>query len=631
MEPGTGSHATAGRASWSRAEIEAVIVAHQGLPNGPPQGANFVPPTNFARFIDTLNEHHGVIISGGSGTGKTTAAKELLNRLLDAGEGFEEVPVTGGPEKVRSHQPDHPVVFMIEDPWGRVRADPAAEPWNDAIVGLLAQAGPRRKFIITSRSDVLETAKPQHLPRAMGVRLENDDYLPAQKAELFENRRLALPRTLHSIIDNARRRVLSALDSPSQIERYFRRVTDGPLQGEGRQDFLARCLKEARDAGIDAALLQNIRQAHDERSATLTWGLFKASPTLSAAMPARVGDILGDFDPVWSDDLSDYLAFLIGGRHAPEQERAELRASFGRGGLRKALEIKPAVSKQALEKLLGALLQDEFGDWGQEGAARVLAAAGFQAIKLTTTKDQHARIDARLVDLVRAQSPNFEDDLDLAAAAGSPDTPPAVIALARWLRHSWRDWPSAWGEPPGLTDEDYKRLGADPDTAVLCGAYVRRFLADGRGRYPEEFAVAIARLAPAIAADFVVAAEGLVAESFVSGLDTVLAGAKNDFSGLAGLATKAIAYLDGRKGYGANFNLNDLNGICGGEDRQSARRGLRRRRLGGRSHPGRLCGDAARPERVDRDPDRAALGHVVASVHPPAGPRHVRHRASWPS
>jgi hypothetical protein len=555
-----------GGAIWSRAEIEAVITKHLGLPNGVPRGAEFVAPANFDRFVATLNEHHGVIISGTSGTGKTTAAEELLKGLLDSGSGFEVMSITGGPEKVRNHQPADPVVFMIEDPWGRVRADPRAEPWNDAIVGLLAQAGPRRKFIITSRSDVLQAAKPEHLPRAMDVRLESEDYLAEQKAALFEHRRLALPRKLHSSVDGTLPRVLAALDSPSQIDRYFQRLANGRGEKEGLQDYLARCLKEARDGSMDTALLYNIKKVGDERSATLTWGLLKASPLLSTEVAAEVGDLLGDADPAWSDDLADYLAFLLGGRHLRQnQNTLRYEHPLVEEGLRKALTLKPALSRNALSKLLTVLLDGEFGEWGKEGAARLLAVTGFQNIKLKPTSDQRARIDAWLVDLVRAQGAAFEDDLDLAAEAGSPDAPPAVIALARWLRHSWRDWPSAWVEPPGLTEADYERLRDDPDTAALCGAYVRRFLADGRGRYPKEFAAAIARLAPDVASDFVAAAESLVEDSFVSGLDTVLAGARNDFAGLTGLAAKAIAYLDSRKGHGANFHLNDLNGIYGGE------------------------------------------------------------------
>lgn len=551
---------------WTRAEIEALIADHDGLPNGAPAASAFVPPTNYGEFVSTLDERHAVIITGSSGTGKTTTAEALLRGLLARGDGFREVRIEGGPEKLHAYASADLVVFMIEDPWGRVRADPAAEPWNDAIVRLLATAGPRRKFIITSRSDVLKNAQPKSLPGAMTVWLRSDNYLVAQKTALFNNRWTALPRGMHSAVDGMRRRVLETLDTPDQIDRYFRLVADGRGPREAEFNFLVRCLEATREETLDTALLHSIRVAQDELCASLVWGLFQASMTLSTEVVAAVKDQLGRVDPELADTLGDFIDFLVAGQHLRQRgAMLSYQHPLVQEGLRKAVVRKPNQARATLARLVGVLLDGRFGEWGELGAARILAAAGQQALGLGVDQTDQDRIDARLVALLREAGPDFEDDLRLAARAGSTVSPPAVIRAARWLRSETSDWPMHWTEPTGFGQDDYVSLSADPDTAALCGAYVRRFLAYDHGRHPPEFAIAVAKLAPDIAADFLAVAETMVTDGFSSSVETVLTGARGDLPGLAGVAEKAIVYLDSIKGRGAAFLLDEKNGVYDGE------------------------------------------------------------------
>ena len=64
-----------------------------------------------------------------------------------------------GPGHVR-HWMTRPVatLFHLRDPWGGNRLTPGAERWSGELPKLLRNAGPERKFIITSRSDILRSA-----------------------------------------------------------------------------------------------------------------------------------------------------------------------------------------------------------------------------------------------------------------------------------------------------------------------------------------------------------------------------------------------------------------------------------------------------------------------------------------
>lgn len=53
-----------------------------------------------------LHDNHAVIITGASGTGKTTASLVLLDELRAEVPGLTVVPVTQGPQQVRTDQ--HP-------------------------------------------------------------------------------------------------------------------------------------------------------------------------------------------------------------------------------------------------------------------------------------------------------------------------------------------------------------------------------------------------------------------------------------------------------------------------------------------------------------------------------------------
>ena len=552
---------------WSRAELDQLVADHDGLPSSATLADRFVPPTNFDDFVHIVDTQHAIILTGPSGTGKTSTAEALLRHLHAGADGFEFTIVEGGPEKIRARRPNGPIVFMIEDPWGRVRADPRAEPWNEAIIGLLAKASPQRKFIITSRSDVLADAQPPSLPRSMMALLEGYHYPTAQKRSLFDNRLVALPRDLQSDVDKTRADIVRDVSTPAEIERYFWLLTNDRRPNEELWGFIRRCIATAKSSSVDTALLSNVRQRNDHRWAILTWGLFKASRKLSYATIGQIQEELDAIDPVYFDGVTDYLGFLVAGRHL-HQTGAVLSYTHPlvEKGLQSVVDEKSSLAKRVLADLFAALLALKDENWGLESAASLLAAMIRTGLGTRhVTPAVQSDLDVWLVQRLTTLGPDFEDDLDLAATVGSRANAPPEIRLARWLTNKGGDWAAPWEEPEDLDATDYAAMAAAPAAAAICGAFVRRILGQGGAHYPLSFVDGLARISPGIATDFVATARALVTDGVNSGLDVVLEGARRDLTGLAAVADQAIAYVDSRDGAGAAFLLAEANGEYDGE------------------------------------------------------------------
>jgi hypothetical protein len=118
---------------WTREQLEHFIKAHDGYLASSLEAETFVKPTNWSDLKRALTEHNAVIITGASGTGKTTAAQVLLGELRAEIPGMTVVHIQHGPEEVRADNHAGPVVFAIEDPWGKYRLDPRSQPWNDEV------------------------------------------------------------------------------------------------------------------------------------------------------------------------------------------------------------------------------------------------------------------------------------------------------------------------------------------------------------------------------------------------------------------------------------------------------------------------------------------------------------------
>lgn len=261
---------------WTREQLAQIIKDHDGYLATSLEAETFVKPTNWSDLKRALTENNAVIITGSSGTGKTTAANVLLGELRAEVPGITPIHILHGPEEVRAANKAGAVVFVIEDPWGKYRLEPRSAPWNDEIEKLLGTANGDRRFIITSRSDVLAESHTKKLPKKWNITLEAENYGPKERATLFENRLPALPRPLQAAAARSRADALHRLRSPLEMQKFFDNLATGRTEDENERQYIERCLSEAHRDAIEQTILQQVDGKQAWAWAAAIWGLLKA-------------------------------------------------------------------------------------------------------------------------------------------------------------------------------------------------------------------------------------------------------------------------------------------------------------------------------------------------------------------
>ncbi|GLR97768.1 hypothetical protein GCM10007858_54100 [Bradyrhizobium liaoningense] len=534
---------------WDRSDIERAITSADGYTGESEALEGFVPPTNWTELKQALDERNAVIITGASGTGKTRVAKALIAHLRNNMRGLRHVIIQGGPEKILSDQQPGPVVFEIEDPWGRFRLEPASAPWNDAIDDVLQSSRPDRKFVVTSRSDVLHESNPKSLKKKWFVTLEEENYGTKERIALFENRLPSLAPKLQAIGLRYRDRAIERLLTPLEMHRYFAVLSDGFEEGENEGQFIHRCISDAHLSSIETALLNSVRQRQAWGWAAIIWGLFKARSRLTFTVLPSIQALLTKQQADLEDGLEPHINFLIAGRNIRQSE-ATLTYQHPRVelGLEQAMKEKPGQSSRLLGYLVDVLIELDSktsGDWGVESAAHLIAAAkAHETISIAVAADAQTRLDQWLEDRLTSTGEDFEDDLQLAAKVGSQSCIPAEVA--RWLvsppkadKDSW--FFDGWSLPE-RTANWYQAAKSHPGTSRICAAFVTRILPRNSHSFPDDFSDNIGELSDQVTPAFIEAAMSVVADGYNPNAHAIAEGALKDISAFEGVLASAAEY-----------------------------------------------------------------------------------------
>jgi len=552
---------------WTRTEIERIIISYNGYLGTSETLDGYVEPTNWQELKQTLEKHHAVVIVGASGTGKTRTAQALVASLRDSVPGMRHVYVDGGPEKVRADNSFGDVVFEIEDPWGKYRLSPNALPWNDSIAPLLESAGPGRKFVITSRSDIL-TGAAAKLQKKWTVGLEDDNYGTKERGSLFDRRFNRLPRNLQHLLLAYRKDAVEHLRTPLEMDRFFGNLMGGADGKENDATYVNRCLSEAHQTSIETALINGIEQTEAWGVAAATWGMFQVQPRFSFEIVPALQSGLAQRMPELEDRLLPFLNFLIAGRNL-RQVGPVLSIQHNRvqKGLEEAMARSPGRASRVLDALVETLLDVDRqvgADWGTEGAARILAAVQKQqALSLSTSHEIKRRVDAWLdARVTQVYTDSFLADVDLAAMAGSRESD--VAELARWLNFDGErpDWThiNHWRLPERPADWN-ARISASSSTRLILDAWVRRAMPERHKWFPDDFHVHATALAGNLTPAFIAAALDIAGSGYHDNDDAIAEGAINDIDGYEAVVTAAVAHEEkSASDYDDEFALRITNG-----------------------------------------------------------------------
>jgi hypothetical protein len=533
---------------WARAEIESVLRMHDGYIASSPELEQYVYPTNWPSIRSKLAERHAILIVGQSGTGKTLATRKLYEELRKETAGLSRVPISLGPQQLRDDQTQKPVLFDIEDPWGRYDFDPNGRPWNDQLAQFFAHATHDRMMVATSRFDVIRVSGALEVVRPWLIHLEAEHYGELERARLYRSRIAALPRALQKLALDSEASVLAELSTPLEIQKFFDALpTLDAEELKNPPGYIKAAIRKAHQDSIERTVIDQIEARKDIRAAAVLWALLKAYDRLSMEVLREIEELLADKEKELESGVSPLIEFFIASRNLRQKDSTVVYYHPRvESGIQQALLRQPLIARRMFKMLVDVLVSKDGpgSSWGISGATRLVEACHrVPGLKLTPITSIQEKIDAWLALQLAKAGKELERNLALAAIAGSSQSP--VSELARFLRHrgdrslfDMMNWSA-----PEHDDAWYERLGACPAVRPLLEAFISEILPTERDDFGAQFVTAAERLAPDLSASFLKAASVAVHYGVLRSTDAVIAGALRDIDGFEPIVDTAAEVL----------------------------------------------------------------------------------------
>lgn len=538
----------AGGGRWARAELEETIRAHDGYIASSPELERYVKPTNWGEIKAAMLERNAALIVGQSGTGKTMATLKLYDELRREIPGLTRVPIKFGPDQLRDDRTPPPVLYDIEDPWGRYDFDPRSRPWNDQLAQHFAHARPDRLVVATSRLDVARSSGALHTVKRWEVGLEAEHYGVRERQRLYQTRIGDLPRNVQTLAKENQSVVLAELATPLEIQKFFDALAT-PAVTKKRSDFqlIRDAIQRAHQDSIERTVVDQIEGRNDVRAGAVLWGLLKANDKLSLQLLRQIDGALADANDVFEKGAVPLANFFVAARNLRQSEgTVSYYHPRVEAGIEQALKRAENVTVKSLRLLIETLCSpDGPGEaWGVATSARLLYALDrTPELRPKPSAEVQTKIDAWLIDAVCGGGKEFERNLRFAESIGSSAS--NVSEVARFLLHRPdRSFGGLmfWGAPTH-PEAWYERMRADASVRTVVETFIREVLPHGRDHFGANFVAAIERLAPNLTPAFLDAASTAVHFGYISSEDAISTGALRDIQGFETIVDLAVEEL----------------------------------------------------------------------------------------
>lgn len=517
---------------WTRAELHAVIDAHEGYLASSPELDDYVKPTNWEDLLAQIQDRNAVLILGQSGTGKTLATDVLFHELAERIPGLKRVRITS-PEALRQDQTPGPVLFDIEDPWGRYTAEEKGRDWTDQLSVFLAGARHDRIIVVTSRLDVGQAAKALDGVKRWRFDLHAEHYGQCERHLLYANRVARLPLTaLKQLAARSETRVLDQLNTPLEIQKFFDalRTLDLAELETNAYGALNVAVAQAHEDSIESTVGLQIDARQEIKPAAVLWAMLVARPSLSLADVRAIEERLYDVDDSFERGITPLVNFFVAARNLRQKgDTVGYYHPRVEAGIVKALTAAPLPVRRTLSRLVDILIDLTLADEesGIAVAAEIVGAAKKEIdLAFVPSKIAQAAIDAWLGAMLAIPGRDLKPKLTLAAVIGSTDSVESEIA--RWLLHRPRRKSFAfmmdWG-PPQKDAEWYARMRAAPVTKPLIERFLREDLPFDRDHYSSKLAKELDKLASDLTPAFIDAAREAVHFGVLRSADAISVGA----------------------------------------------------------------------------------------------------------
>lgn len=490
----------------TREMVLKVVQDHNGYLGAFSESDLYVPPNNYSEIQDKLASSNAVVIVGPSGTGKTWLSKSLVGELMDDDtRPLSLVKITQGPSEIEAFSESGPVLFDIEDPWGKYEASPNGADWAERLHTILRSAKPDRMFVVTSRSDFFEAAEPKRLTQSL-VYLLPENYSQEDRARIFNHRLTLISQDLQRVALSQSEYVLTSLETPLELDKFFVLLTDPKPDDLNDAQFAKYCADGARGDAIEDSLVRQITANNYHLEAGLFWAMMKAFEPLNKGVLNRFLQVVVSMSSELADKLDHFSIRLIAGFFLRRKEGAiTYRHNQVEKGLVKAIAAQKYAVNATLSDFVNRLLTLENNEF--RTAAETIAGAIFDQESLTLTLSTPARrvLDQTLTDSALSaatkDTPNsFKRLSDLSGASHLPGR------LARWLSNKSHDGTQAFMRTHWAPLEDdekfYKTLSANASTAQLLEKYILNVMPSENWMFYKGFVERAYRLSPSVGGVF---------------------------------------------------------------------------------------------------------------------------------
>lgn len=538
----------AGGGRWTRAELQEAIRSHDGYIASSPELEHYIKPTNWAEIRAAMLERNAALIVGQSGTGKTMATLKLYDELRREIPGLTRIPIKFGPDQIRDDRTPPPVLYDIEDPWGRYDFDPRSRPWNDQLAQHFVHARPDRLVVATSRLDVARSSGALQTVKRWEVSLEAEHYGVRERQHLYDTRIGDLPRNVQTLAKENQSVVLAELATPLEIQKFFDALAMSAERKKRSDSQLIRdAIQRAHQDSIERTVVDQVEGRNDVRAAAVLWGLLKANDKLSLQLLRQIDGALADASDAFEKGAALLANFFVAARNLRQTESTvSYYHPRVEAGIEQALKRAETVTRKSLRLLIETLSSPEGPDeaWGVAASARLLCALDkTPELRPKLSAEVQAKIDAWLIDAVCSGGKEFERNLRLAESVGSSAS--NVAEVARFLLHrpdrSFGGF-MVWGAPKH-PEAWYERMRADESVRKVVETFIRDVLPHGRDHLGADFVEAIERLAPNLTPAFLDAAATAVHFGYISSEEAISTGALRDIQGFETIVDLAVAEL----------------------------------------------------------------------------------------
>lgn len=533
---------------WTRAELQAVIEAHEGYLANSPELDDYVKPTNWEDLLARVQDRHAVLILGQSGTGKTLATDVLFRELADRVSGLKRVRIKS-PAALRQDETPGPVLFDIEDPWGRHTFEENGRDWNDQLSQFMAGARHDRIIVATSRLDVGKASKALDSLRRWHFELQAEHYGNRERHLLYANRVARLPLTaLQQFAARNETRVLDQLNTPLEIQKFFDalRTLDLADLDTSPTRAITIAIAQAHEDSIESTVGLQIGARREIKAAAVLWAMLVAKPTLSLADIRSIEERLYEIDDSFEGGITPLVNFFVAARNLRQKsDTVSYYHPRVEAGIIKALIAEPLPVRRTLSRLVDILADLTLADgMAATGIAAEIVGAAKKLPDLAFTPSNGAQsaIESWLGAALATPGRDLKSKLTLAAAIGSPAS--AESEVARWLLHRPRRKSFAfmmdWG-PPKRDVAWYARMKAAPSTKPLIERFLREELPFDRDHYSSNLATELDKLASDLTPAFIDAAREAVHLGALRSSDAIARGALRDINAFEPVLDIAIA------------------------------------------------------------------------------------------